>query len=142
MISLGGLCCCILLLFVCFFFFKQKTAYEMRMSDWSSDVCSSDLRCDAAGARAAAAAVRRGAASRRDAVGQYRRGGPAGLHRHRSRGQPGQPAGGAVPAAGPVGAGLGRSEEHTSELQSLMRISYAVFCLKKKNKKQQKLTIQ
>src|SRR3546814_7066076 len=28
----------------CFFFFKQKTAYEMRISDWSSDVCSSDLR--------------------------------------------------------------------------------------------------
>src|SRR3546814_5257886 len=33
----------ILLLLVCFFFFKQKTAYEMRISDWSSDVCSSDL---------------------------------------------------------------------------------------------------
>src|SRR3546814_2622754 len=35
-----------LLLFIyseCFFFFKQKTAYEMRISDWSSDVCSSDL---------------------------------------------------------------------------------------------------
>src|SRR3546814_9269751 len=32
------LCCC-----RCFFFFKQKTAYEMRISDWSSDVCSSDL---------------------------------------------------------------------------------------------------
>src|SRR3546814_8194770 len=34
------------ILFVCvyfFFFFKQKTAYEMRISDWSSDVCSSDL---------------------------------------------------------------------------------------------------
>src|SRR3546814_2017282 len=31
------------LLIVCFFFFKQKTAYEMRISDWSSDVCSSDL---------------------------------------------------------------------------------------------------
>src|SRR3546814_6762240 len=32
-------------LFIClFFFFKQKTAYEMRISDWSSDVCSSDLR--------------------------------------------------------------------------------------------------
>src|SRR3546814_17025602 len=29
--------------FVVFFFFKQKTAYEMRISDWSSDVCSSDL---------------------------------------------------------------------------------------------------
>src|SRR3546814_14393194 len=31
------------LVFKCFFFFKQKTAYEMRISDWSSDVCSSDL---------------------------------------------------------------------------------------------------
>src|SRR3546814_16369940 len=30
-----------------FFFFKQKTAYEMRIRDWSSDVCSSDLQCDA-----------------------------------------------------------------------------------------------
>src|SRR3546814_19679752 len=29
---------------ICIFFFKQKTAYEMRISDWSSDVCSSDLR--------------------------------------------------------------------------------------------------
>src|SRR3546814_3922634 len=35
-----------------------------------------------------------------------------------------------------------RSEEHTSELQSLMRISYAVFCLKKKNKKTNQSTIQ
>src|SRR3546814_15993118 len=32
-----------------FFFFKQKTAYEMRISDWSSDVCSSDLRTNSAG---------------------------------------------------------------------------------------------
>src|SRR3546814_6405286 len=32
-----------MLLYVCIFFFKQKTAYEMRISDWSSDVCSSDL---------------------------------------------------------------------------------------------------
>src|SRR3546814_9642547 len=31
---------------ILFFFFKQKTAYEMRISDWSSDVCSSDLRFD------------------------------------------------------------------------------------------------
>src|SRR3546814_2078136 len=39
-----------------FFFFKQKTAYEMRISDWSSDVCSSDLECfqQAASDRAAA----------------------------------------------------------------------------------------
>src|SRR3546814_7973831 len=35
-----------------------------------------------------------------------------------------------------TGVSAGRSEEHTSELQSLMRISYAVFCLKKKTKKQ------
>src|SRR3546814_4616810 len=33
----------LLLFFIFFFFFKQKTAYEMRISDWSSDVCSSDL---------------------------------------------------------------------------------------------------
>src|SRR3546814_2681250 len=35
----------LLLLYCCVFFFKQKTAYEMRISDWSSDVCSSDLSC-------------------------------------------------------------------------------------------------
>src|SRR3546814_10783699 len=36
---------CLYICCVCvFFFFKQKTAYEMRISDWSSDVCSSDLR--------------------------------------------------------------------------------------------------
>src|SRR3546814_7565856 len=33
----------IVLCFIRFFFFKQKTAYDMRISDWSSDVCSSDL---------------------------------------------------------------------------------------------------
>src|SRR3546814_1679381 len=36
-------CVCIVFGCVVFFFFKQKTAYEMRISDWSSDVCSSDL---------------------------------------------------------------------------------------------------
>src|SRR3546814_9681154 len=57
-------------------------------------------------------------------------GGPLCAHRSRAR------AGG---DAGPVaGGGEGRSEEHTSELQSLMRISYAVFCLKKKKKKKNK----
>src|SRR3546814_1175007 len=35
--------CALDFLVCCFFFFKQKTAYEMRISDWSSDVCSSDL---------------------------------------------------------------------------------------------------
>src|SRR3546814_7420888 len=35
--------CSVVIIFCFFFFFKQKTAYEMRISDWSSDVCSSDL---------------------------------------------------------------------------------------------------
>src|SRR3546814_8818969 len=34
---------CYFIVLLCIFFFKQKTAYEMRISDWSSDVCSSDL---------------------------------------------------------------------------------------------------
>src|SRR3546814_6179680 len=45
-----------------------------------------------------------------------------------------------LPVLLPVGAAAKRSEEHTSELQSLMRISYAVFCLKKtKNKTQRQM---
>src|SRR3546814_15908486 len=62
---------------VVFFFFKQKTAYEMRISDWSSDVCSSDLRLfDAAraadrGARDAAdRGQRRGCEAREDEAGK------------------------------------------------------------------------
>src|SRR3546814_8355470 len=51
-----------------FFFFKQKTAYEMRISDWSSDGCSSDLRGPSAAAadRRAAFYRRRTAIARRD----------------------------------------------------------------------------
>src|SRR3546814_7346060 len=42
-----GYLICVVTLLVFVFFFKQKTAYEMRISDWSSDVCSSDLKhCD------------------------------------------------------------------------------------------------
>src|SRR3546814_10382254 len=40
-----------IIVFVVFVFFKQKTAYEMRISDWSSDVCSSDLQSDNKDAR-------------------------------------------------------------------------------------------
>src|SRR3546814_3758670 len=44
-------CECVLrFMVISFFFFKQKTAYEMRISDWSSDVCSSDLQVDVNGA--------------------------------------------------------------------------------------------
>src|SRR3546814_4861535 len=107
---------------VCFFFFKQKTAYEMRISDWSSDVCSSDLclpghRLDPAERRA----------------GMHAGAGGAGrLPRpHRRLGTRGAVLPEVIAEAS-AGAAWGRSEEHTSELQSLMRISYAVFCLKKK----------
>src|SRR3546814_1121765 len=84
----------------------------MRISDWSSDVCSSDLRraavCDRHGDGGLAVRLSvpfdafplsRPADHRRDPDGER--------------------------------VAVRRSEEHTSELQSLMRISYAVFCLKK-----------
>src|SRR3546814_18469505 len=45
---------CLFIVCFFFFFFKQKTAYEMRISDWSSDVCSSDLAGARSGARGAA----------------------------------------------------------------------------------------
>src|SRR3546814_3049291 len=65
----------------------------------------------------------------------------SGQHLHRVRCGPrlsgaGQRRSESVGAAGGDAAEQGRSEEHTSELQSLMRISYAVFCLKKKRKTQ------
>src|SRR3546814_8545936 len=101
----------------------------MRISDWSSDVCSSDLP-GMLGRHALRFQLRqrfgdlgRGRALRfqgclhRELVD----GSSLALHHQARRGQ----------KLGAGGAGR-RSEEHTSELQSLMRISYAVFCLKKK----------
>src|SRR3546814_8685116 len=107
-----------------FFFFKQKTAYEMRISDWSSDVCSSDLLFMTNLAPKRSWEDTDG----RDSNGKRPRGDRRlGLCHQRVRlcGLGCQPA---------VAAGGTRSEEHTSELQSLMRISYAVFCLIKKKK--------
>src|SRR3546814_6629772 len=69
----------VLLLFV--FFFKQKTAYEMRISDWSSDVCSSDLwqhRDADRGARVAARFAEQRFEQLRRAVGDLRLIGEAG----------------------------------------------------------------
>src|SRR3546814_3512914 len=117
---------------VVFFFFKQKTAYEMRISDWSSDVCSSDL------GGGPARRQRRGAVDNERAPRHSRGGALAGC-----RAGPWDRCGLGIPERrvrpherphGGTGTGrcLDRSEEHTSELQSLMRISYAVFCLKKK----------
>src|SRR3546814_3030537 len=72
--------CVLLCALVCvfFFFFKQKTAYEMRISDWSSDVCSSDLLGGRLGLGKPALVLRRDrhvAAACRD-IGTLRRPGP------------------------------------------------------------------
>src|SRR3546814_1336117 len=108
-----------------FFFFKQKTAYEMRISDWSSDVCSSDLERGDHDRRAHAGALRLALCNlvNRRVCGLDRR-----LQCQRFDAVAAVRIDAAVFQCRP----LPRSEEHTSELQSLMRISYAVFCLKKK----------
>src|SRR3546814_4687577 len=93
------------------FFFKQKTAYEMRISDWSSDVPKRRLPLTLAGWHKPVAWMF-----------------PMSSRSMRCSLRP-LP----VTAASTFCAIMPRSEEHTSELQSLMRISYAVFCLKKKN---------
>src|SRR3546814_3975496 len=134
-----------------FFFFKQKTAYEMRISDWSSDVCSSDLH------------------SHQNSHTFYLRyQGPLPAENdvkvdvtinevlcfplqnrtiHRTyAGFDDLPEGPTIKVyaieevvieklLALSNQARNRSEEHTSELQSLMRISYAVFCLKKKKNK-------
>src|SRR3546814_1547462 len=125
----------------------------MRISDWSSDVCSSDLAGAGAHARAVEVDVHQQPAVFRRADQER-----LALHRERQAGrvpaiaiqkqvlaiaQPEQRDWLEAAVAGRAehdrvvrlhAAELGRrSEEHTSELQSLMRISYAVFCLKKKN---------
>src|SRR3546814_6643055 len=126
-------------LLLVFFFFKQKTAYEMRISDWSSDMCSSDLNGIARG--------RRGGVARhavlRDREGQeirlFHRGSPwrrqdrdTGENQRRRR------AGGAdrdgrrplLPAGLFRSATTARrSAETRSEIQSAMRISYADSCM-------------
>src|SRR3546814_1322418 len=127
----------------------------MRISDWSSDVCSSDLQCGfahavqrrirkrpsrAAAANLAVSGVAGGAGSIIRAPGSASpsRGGSPGNRRCREP-APDRTTAPEPPDALRRGAGgrpRSRSEEHTSELQSLMRISYAVFCLKKKKEKQ------
>src|SRR3546814_6921015 len=111
----------------------------MRISDWSSDVCSSDL-VEAPGRS-------KGDALHDDPVAiGARRPGERDDHRQREAGEEDDEhaihEGHGVERGDPTPFGREpeneaeqhRSEEHTSELQSLMRISYAVFCLKKKKK--------
>src|SRR3546814_1576211 len=101
----------------------------MRISDGSSDVCSSDLERELEGelrVRGAGAAFRRHAEARQQVEARVIEDRQGVVRRAHRLGVDGELLVDAV-----VGVG-GRSEEHTSELQSLMRISYAVFCLKKK----------
>src|SRR3546814_5773499 len=133
---------CVVLMFL---FFKQKTAYEMRISDWSSDVCSSDLmladmliRDDLPEPARRALELRQEAAktstakieamlSRRSADGRMR-----GSLQYHGAGTGRWPGRGAQLPNLPRSSTEkhDRSEEHTSELQSLMRTSYTAFCLK------------
>src|SRR3546814_8609132 len=127
------------------FFFKQKTAYEMRISDWSSDVCSSDLHAD----------IRRCCCFiHQETVMPFQGSCHCGAVRFTVNADPPTsaiscnclhcrrkgfllsffPADVFTLDAGADDLQPYRSEEHTSELQSLMRRSYAVFCLKKKKK--------
>src|SRR3546814_6356914 len=100
----------------------------MRMSDWSSDVCSSDLgRCDVGTLWRREFADRDFAETRRIGLELGIVSGDAFL-RIFARGRQARGRNGRDVVTGI----MQRSEEHTSELQSLMRISYAVFCLKKK----------
>src|SRR3546814_2406046 len=112
-----------------FFFFKQKTAYEMRTSDWSSDVCSSDL-CQSyrqTGSSTAFETISLSPCARAAYSNIPLISSGASCINPRNMLHP------SSPHCGEEGCSMLRSEEHTSELQSLMRISYAVFCLKKKN---------
>src|SRR3546814_10707862 len=97
----------------------------MRISDWSSDVCSSDLARCRRGRSLRPAARPRGRGREGRSPCSLPTCWLAPLHRPDRRRM--KPSG--WMSRGPPGQ---RSEEHTSELQSLMRISYAVFCLKKK----------
>src|SRR3546814_1297659 len=127
--------------YIVFFFFKQKTAYEMRISDWSSDVCSSDLwvapkampsSCILSCAITARPWMPCAICLNKTSVEHI----GLSLDQLPPNSLEVQPA--YVFTAYMLAAIAGafrtdhRSEENTSELQSLMRISYAVFCLKQK----------
>src|SRR3546814_5567486 len=128
-------------LFLSFFFFKQKTAYEMRISDWSSDVCSSDLSSVSLHSFlgiAARMAVGMGLTSPFDSLLPRKTMGGFGISNAVlpiccQNGQKGLRWVGSAAAKRRFGQSRdvdpetnNRSEEHTSELQSLMRNSYAV----------------
>src|SRR3546814_4436909 len=117
------------------------SAYVMRISDWSSDVCSSDLTPFGAGS--SQTPLLSGRRARQIVVGHAL--GDETVQAFEEAGLQGDPpprlidddkllrfGGGQKLADVRARYRKARSEEHTSELQSLMRISYAVFCLQTK----------
>src|SRR3546814_10009244 len=110
----------------------------MRISDWSADVCSSDLVLQQQGGAHRAATVHDGGHRCRELQRRHREtvavGDRHGVDLAPRRGHQ-RSADLAQLDRGRLQQAELRSEEHTSELQSLMRISYAVFCLKKKKKR-------
>src|SRR3546814_2319682 len=122
----------------------------MRISDWSSDVCSSDLPISASSGRAVCDPARRPRTRDRRAelldqpLSRRARGRldrlRSAAHQAREEGREGADQRRIAPAASALSRDAVRSEEPTSELQSLMRISYAVFCLKKKTKSHHHIT--
>src|SRR3546814_7549973 len=136
---MSGLCTLDVCVFL-FFFFKQKTAYELRISDWSSDVCSSDLAIfvtlplpSSSGASIPNNRTRFSSAASSVSPSIIR-----GLSTKMEVGSLCRPCNclNRLPNAKIVrlGSAIFRSEEHTSELQSLMRTSYVVSCLNKKKR--------
>src|SRR3546814_955766 len=106
----------------------------MRIIDWSSDVCSSDLTSLFFGAECTRLTARRFAILPRRNLSRGRRYPPQRCQRSGSIRMWRTTAFALSPRRSLTAIKPPRSEEHTSELQSLMRISYAVFCLKKKKK--------
>src|SRR3546814_6320798 len=109
----------------------------MRISDWSSDVCSSDL---VARRRYREGAQRAGLLAGRPVEATAQRGKPRGRAAGGRRRTGGGPREGSDPlrsrgVSAVLPSGGGRTEEHTSELPSLMRTSTAVFCLHKQKHK-------
>src|SRR3546814_9239550 len=114
-----------------FFVLKQKTAYEVRIRDWSSDVCSSDLFDLAQRIHIFAGVERVFDQFATNAHQLSQQGQIVNLRREIPRANQRGATARKLRQIGRTPKFL-RSEEHTSELQSLMRISYAVFCLTKK----------
>src|SRR3546814_11369913 len=122
------------------FFFKQKTAYEMRISDWSSDVCSSDLvsgrsvsRARGAAARSGASLVaRKGYSLFQPHAADFGRAGAAAQGASADRPDASQSAGGIRrPCRGQDGAAIGRESCRDRVVQHLV-ISGVAGSLKKK----------